>query len=42
VWESLRTLSERGVTVITAAASAGELSRLGWDTLPGHVALPTP
>lgn len=42
VWESLRTLSERGVTVITAAASAGELSRLGWETLPGHVALPTP
>jgi ABC-type multidrug transport system ATPase subunit len=41
VWESLRTLSERGVTVIASAASAGELSRLGWDTLPEHVVLPT-
>ncbi len=40
IWESLRALTERGVTVITSAATAGELARLGWDTLPNHVALP--
>jgi ABC-type multidrug transport system ATPase subunit len=40
VWESLRTLSQYGITVIASAASAGELSRLGWDTLPHHIALP--
>lgn len=41
VWESLRTISRYGVTVIASAASAGESSRLGWDTLPNHIALPT-
>jgi ABC-type multidrug transport system ATPase subunit len=40
VWESLRALTERGVTVIASAATAGELSRLGWDTLPTHIPLP--
>lgn len=40
VWESLRALTRRGVTVVAAAATAGELSRLGWDTLPNHVPLP--
>ncbi len=40
VWETLRTISERGVTVIASASSASELSRLGWDTLPAHIALP--
>ena len=40
VWESLRALTRRGVTVVTAAAAAGELTRPGWDTLPNHVALP--
>jgi ABC-type multidrug transport system ATPase subunit len=39
VWESLRALTERGVTVIASAATAGELSRLGWDTLPTHIPL---
>jgi len=28
------------VTVIASAASAGELSRLGWDTVPAHIPLP--
>ncbi|MCA0295207.1 MAG: ATP-binding cassette domain-containing protein [Actinobacteria bacterium] len=41
VWESLRTLGRLGVTVIAAAASASELSRLGWDEPPHHIALPT-
>ncbi len=41
VWESLRRLSEAGITVIAAAATSGELSRLGWDTLPNHYALPS-
>ena len=40
VWESLRTLAERGVTVIASASTDRELSRLGWDTLPTHIALP--
>jgi len=40
VWESLDALSRRGVTVIASAASAGELSRLGWDTVPAHIPLP--
>ncbi len=42
VWESLRTLTRRGVTVVTSATTAGELSRLGWDTLPNHIPLPSP
>jgi ABC-type multidrug transport system ATPase subunit len=41
VWESLRALTERGVTVIAAAATPGELSRLGWDVPPTHIPLPT-
>lgn len=41
VWESLRALTDRGVTVVASAATAGELSRLGWDTLPTHIPLPT-
>jgi ABC-type multidrug transport system ATPase subunit len=41
VWECLHGIAESGVTVVVAAAAAGELSRLGWDTLPQHVALPT-
>ncbi|MGV8908341.1 MAG: ATP-binding cassette domain-containing protein [Propionicimonas sp.] len=40
VWESLRTLAESGVTVIASAATDRELSRLGWDALPHHIALP--
>jgi ABC-type multidrug transport system ATPase subunit len=40
VWESLRALTERGVTVITAAATASELSRLGGNDLPNHIPLP--
>ena len=40
VWESLRTLTEHGVTVIASASTDRELSRLGWDTLPTHIALP--
>ena len=40
VWESLRTLTEHGVTVIASASTDRELSRLGWDTLPTHLALP--
>lgn len=40
VWESLRHLSERGITVVASASSPGELSRLGWRNLPDHVALP--
>ncbi len=40
VWESLRSLTESGVTVIASASTDRELSRLGWDTLPTHIALP--
>jgi ABC-type multidrug transport system ATPase subunit len=40
VWESLRSLTEQGVTVIASASTDRELSRLGWDTLPNHIALP--
>ena len=40
VWESLRSLTEQGVTVIASASTDRELSRLGWDTLPTHIALP--
>ena len=40
VWESLRTLSRSGATVIASAAGSGELQRLGWDTLPQHISLP--
>ncbi len=40
VWESLRTLSRYGVTVVASAASASELSRLGWDEPPLHLPLP--
>lgn len=40
VWESLRTLAERGVTVIASASTDRELSRLGWDALPNRIALP--
>jgi ABC-type multidrug transport system ATPase subunit len=42
VWESLHGLSDSGVTVIVAAATGGELSRLGWATLPARIDLPTP
>lgn len=41
VWESLRVLAATGVTVIVAASTPGELRRLGWDTLPAHVVLPS-
>lgn len=41
VWESLRELSADGVTIVVSATSAGELARLGWDTLPTHLCLPT-
>ena len=40
VWESLRSLTEHGVTVIASASTDRELSRLGWETLPNHIALP--
>lgn len=40
VWESLRALTRRGVTVVAAATTDGELSRLGWDTPPNHIPLP--
>jgi ABC-type multidrug transport system ATPase subunit len=39
VWESLHAISATGVTVIVAAAAAGELSRLGWATLPTRIDL---
>lgn len=41
VWQSLRHLSELGITVVAAASSPAELNRLGWHTLPGLVALST-
>lgn len=41
VWQSLRHLGERGITVVAAASSSTELDRLDWGTLPGHVALST-
>ena len=41
LWESLRALTEQGVTVIAAASTAGDLSRLGWADLPNHIALPS-
>lgn len=34
VWESLRALTGRGVTVVASAATAGDISRLGWETPP--------
>lgn len=40
VWESLRALAEHGVTVIASASTDRELTRLGWDALPQHIALP--
>lgn len=40
VWQALRRLADSGVTVIVSAASPGELTRLGWDQLPGLVRLP--
>jgi ABC-type multidrug transport system ATPase subunit len=42
VWEALNGLTDLGVTVVVSAASAGELSRLGWARLPQHIALATP
>jgi ABC-type multidrug transport system ATPase subunit len=42
VWECLHGIAATGVTVVVAAATAGELSRLGWATLPNHIALPSP
>ena len=40
LWESLRSLSELGITVIAAASTAGDLGRLGWSELPTHLSLP--
>lgn len=40
LWDSLRSLSERGVTVIAAATTAGDLARLGWTQLPNLITLP--
>lgn len=40
IWESLRALAQQGVTVIAAASTGGDLSRLGWADLPNHVTLP--
>lgn len=42
VWEALHGLADSGVTVVVAAGTAGELSRLGWAVLPNHVRLPDP
>lgn len=42
VWECLHGITDTGVTVVVAAATAGELSRLGWATLPNHIGLPNP
>lgn len=42
VWEALHGLADAGTTVVVAATSAGELSRLGWAVLPNHFPLPTP
>lgn len=39
VWEALHGLTAQGLTVIVAAASASELSRLGWANLPTHIDL---
>jgi ABC-type multidrug transport system ATPase subunit len=39
VWEALHGLTDQGLTVIVAAASASELSRLGWAQLPNHINL---
>lgn len=39
VWEALHGLADQGITVIVAAASASELSRLGWAQLPDHINL---
>lgn len=39
VWESLHGITGTNVTVIVAAATAGELRRLGWATLPTHISL---
>jgi len=41
VWEALHGLADAGTTVIVAATSAGELSRLGWAVLPNHFPLST-
>lgn len=41
VWEALHGLTDQGLTVIVAAASASELSRLGWAHLPNHIDLST-
>jgi ABC-type multidrug transport system ATPase subunit len=41
VWECLHGIADTGVTVVVSAAGAGELSRLGWATLPNHIPLPT-
>lgn len=41
VWEALHGLTDHGLTVIVAAASASELSRLGWAQLPDHIDLST-
>ncbi len=42
VWEALHGLADTGTTVVVAATSAGELSRLGWAVLPNHFPLSTP
>jgi ABC-type multidrug transport system, ATPase component len=42
VWEALHGLADAGLTVVVSAATASELSRLGWAVLPGHVRLPEP
>lgn len=39
VWESLYEIASSGTTVIVAASSASELGRLGWASLPNHIAL---
>lgn len=40
VWETLRRLTEHGVTVVAAAATGGDLTRLGWANLPTRIDLP--
>lgn len=40
VWESLRSLRDRGITVIVAASTPAELDRLDWAVPPTHLALP--
>lgn len=42
VWEALHGLADAGLTIVVSAATAGELSRLGWAVLPTHVRLPEP